>query len=309
MSGGEGWDTFHVDDANDRVEDVDDNASEHGGSGEVHTSVSVYWGRGHGFFSVRETTISDLYLIGDSNLFAAGNRLRNTIYGNSGDNGLSGVGGNDLLHGRAGADHLVGGDGADTLRGGPGNDGLHGETGSDSLTGGAGDDNLHGFTESDVLEGGDGNDYLDGGGGGDLLVGGAGADILTGGDSEGADTLVGGEGADQLGGGGGADVFVFAAADSTPTAPDIIFDFNFHGGGPGDRIDVSAIDADTTTAGDQAFVFGTETSKGHLWQLGVGCETWIQGNVDDDPQAELEVVIDQSDGCVTIDYGAGDFVL
>jgi Ca2+-binding RTX toxin-like protein len=109
---------------------------------------------------------------------------------------------------------------ADVLTGSAGNDRLSGEGGSDRLSGGAGDDTLSGGTGSDTLSGGDGSDRLAGGAGNDVLTGGA-----------------------------GRDAFVFtSAADGN----DRVQDFRR---AEGDKIDISAIDADPLTAGDQAFMF------------------------------------------------------
>jgi Ca2+-binding RTX toxin-like protein len=61
--------------------------------------------------------------------------------------------------------------------------------------------------------------------------------------------LVGGRDADRLTGGGGADRFVYAAAaESKGVGRDWILDL-----AAGDVIDLSAIDADSALAGDQAF--------------------------------------------------------
>jgi Ca2+-binding RTX toxin-like protein len=85
----------------------------------------------------------------------------------------------------------------------------------------------------------------------DSLTGTSGANTITGGG--GADTIKGGGGADILSGGQGADSFVVAAlTDSAPSARDLITDFV-----PGsDIIDLSAIDANTSTKGNQAFSCG-----------------------------------------------------
>ena len=113
---------------------------------------------------------------------------------------------------------------------------------ADIMTGGSGPDHLDGGGGDDTLNGGNGNDTLTGGAGNDVLNGGAGNDIL-----------IGGAGADTLTGGAGADHFVYTAlSDSPASAPDLITDFS-----TGDIIDVSAIDADPTIPGDQAFVWGT----------------------------------------------------
>ena len=113
-----------------------------------------------------------------------------------------------------------------------------GTAGSDTLTGSAGNDSLSGEGGSDRLSGGAGNDALSGGTGDDTLSGGDGSDRLT-----------GGTGADILNGGAGQDAFVFA---SVADGGDRVQDFRR---AEGDRIDLSAIDADPLTAGDQAFLF------------------------------------------------------
>lgn len=83
--------------------------------------------------------------------------------------------------------------------------------------------------------------------GDDTLTGGRAGDTLAGGD--GADRLTGGRGADRLEGHGGGDTYVYESIkDTTRKAPDYIVAF-----GAGDVADLSAIDADTTADGDQAF--------------------------------------------------------
>jgi Ca2+-binding RTX toxin-like protein len=109
-----------------------------------------------------------------------------------------------------------------------GNDKLLGTSGNDELTGGAGNDRLEGKAGNDVLDGGVGND-----------------------------TLIGGSGVDVLIGGTGRDVFVFVDISESTTGTffhDIIQDFNV---AEGDRIDLSAIDADSERAGNQPFSFIT----------------------------------------------------
>jgi Ca2+-binding RTX toxin-like protein len=111
---------------------------------------------------------------------------------------------------------------------------------------------FNGSAETDgafKIQGGAGADTLIGGAQNDYLTGNAGDDILLG--KGGDDYLVGGAGADQLRGGFGSDIFRFlSASDSTPDAPDRIADFQL-----GEKIDLSAIDADTVAEGDQAFTF------------------------------------------------------
>jgi Ca2+-binding RTX toxin-like protein len=91
---------------------------------------------------------------------------------------------------------------------------------------------------------------LRGGGGNDTLFGDAGNDTLDGG--TGNDVLRGGTGLDQLTGGAGNDLFAYNAVNESATGNvDTILDF-IKGE---DRIDLSAIDANSVTAGNQAFNF------------------------------------------------------
>ncbi len=129
-------------------------------------------------------------------------------------------------------------------------------------TGGTGNGLANAITGSDF-----GNTLI-GLGGNDTLVGNGGADFLRGGD--GADRLDGGSGGDVLMGGRGADIFVFdsAAIHSAPDANDILraadggAAFDGAGSAAGDRFDLAAIDANTTVAGNQAFVFGSTGAGG-----------------------------------------------
>jgi Ca2+-binding RTX toxin-like protein len=130
---------------------------------------------------------------------------------------------------------------------------IAGSSGNDVFTGGTGNDNLMGNAGNDTLNGGSGNDTLNGGTGNDNLNGGAGVDNLIGG--AGNDILLGGAGKDNLNGGTGADKFKFTAVtDSglTATTRDTIADFKT---AELDKIDLSAIDANTKTLGNQAFSF------------------------------------------------------
>jgi hypothetical protein len=113
------------------------------------------------------------------------------------------------------------------------------------LVGTIGDDSHVGTRWNDTLQGLGGNDLLQGGAGRDVLFGGNGNDTLDGG--AGNDVLVGGPGRDVLMGGAGADVFRFAATTHAGNGGgrDQITDFV----SGLDRMDLSLIDADTTTPG------------------------------------------------------------
>jgi serralysin len=79
----------------------------------------------------------------------------------------------------------------------------------------------------------------------------------------------------------------------------------------GDRIDLRAIDADTTRDGNQAFAFGG-TGKGHVWTAAAGSgRTWVYANTDADNAAELAVLLhdDSYETTRPGDYIAADFFL
>lgn len=174
--------------------------------------------------------------------YALGNDVENgQVWGST---GLA-LFGNDL------ANLLIGGSGDDILSGLAGNDTIKGGAGDDVLFGNTGDDLLIGNTGNDILLGGDGNDWLNGQDGNDILHG-----------DFGSDTLIGG---------GGSDRFAYdAVSDSTAAAPDQIIDFTPSRTGTGDVIDLSAIDANTTVAGDQAFAYsGFSAAPFSLWATSV----------------------------------------
>lgn len=205
--------------------------------------------------------VENLTLIGADAINGTGNSLDNDITGNSNNNTLSGLSGNDSLFGLDGNDSLNGGNGNDTLDGGSGND---------TLSGANGDDTLFGLDDNDALDGGNGNDILDGGSGNDTLIGGAGGDILT--------------------GGAGASVTYTAPAHSNGANIDTITDF-LNGA---DKIDLSAIDANSGVGGNQAFTFigaaafsAGVAGRGQLrYDSATGS---LQGNVNTNTAAEFEI--------------------
>ena len=164
-------------------------------------------------------------LLGFENII--GSDFDDSLTGDGGDNVLVGGAGNDLLDGQAGidtADYKTA-KAAVTADLGAGTATLGLEV--DSLVS---IENLIGSKFSDSLTGGLGGNMLDGGRGKDLIIGGIGADHLT--------------------GGAGNDVFRYLTlGDSALAAMDLITDL-----GAKDRIDLSALDADANTAGDQAFL-------------------------------------------------------
>jgi RTX calcium-binding nonapeptide repeat (4 copies) len=142
--------------------------------------------------------------------------------------------------------------------------------------------------------------------GSERIAGDQGRDLLMG--FAGRDHLTGGRGADRLFGGTGADAFVFTAiADSTPAAKgrDTIYDFSRK---QRDRIDLSAIDADTHVAGDQAFAFigkaAFHGAAGELRYDRISGGVLLRGDVDGDGRADFAVVVKGLSA-----LGKGDFLL
>ncbi|MGO4126826.1 calcium-binding protein [Inquilinus sp. YAF38] len=272
----------------------------------------------------------------------AGNGGDDSLAGEAGDDSLDGGDGADRLIGGAGLDTIHGGVGNDSVDAGSENDQVFGEAGSDSLVGGTGNDRLEGGDGNDVLDGGAGADTLVGGAGIDTIgytasatgvtvslaagtaegdsfsgieqvLGSAFADTLTG-DAlantlwglDGNDVLRGGGGGDVLKGGAGNDRFIYAAlSDSAVSGPgkDTITDFT-----TGDRIDLSAIDADGNAAnGNTAFTFGTGGFTGAGGELRVvtsGGTQVVYADVNGDKAPDFAVNV-VSDHPLT----ATDFVL
>ena len=245
-----------------------------------------------------------------------GNGGDDAINGETGDDRVEGGAGNDRLGGAAGVDTIFGGDGNDTIDAGADNDTANGDAGDDRIYGGTGDDTLDGGDGNDTLEGAAGADRLVGGAGSDTavyigsaagvsvnlgtgaasggdaqgdtfsgienLLGSNQADTLTGNDGAntlwgmaGDDVLVGGGGGDVLKGGAGNDRFVYTALSDSAVSgagKDQIYDFS-----TGDRIDLSAIDADGNAGnGDTAFSFGTGAFTGHAGELRVVTSGTVQ---------------------------------
>jgi serralysin len=146
------------------------------------------------------------------------------------------------------------------------------------------------------------NNTLTASSGNDVLEGGAGKDILNGG--AGTDTLQGGTGADTLDGGTGADDFIFAAVDhSLPGQMDTILGFTKGE----DDIVVSAIDANTALAGDQAFALdaGGTFAAGEIRQRVSSGNLILEFNTDADSTVEMSILLKG----VTSPLAVSDFIL
>jgi Ca2+-binding RTX toxin-like protein len=233
-------------------------------------------------------------------------------------------GGNDDITGGIGADNIVAGSGNDDVVGGE----------RDSIAGGDGNDTI-----VMTLSGAVATTYADGNGDTDRLTvdfsasgtsvssysnnngsgafggvnyynqeilnfsGGSASDTVVG--NLGNDILTGGVGADRLDGTGGNDVYLYlTSGDSTfgVSGRDTIVTM-----AGGDTIDLSAIDANTSKAGNQAFTFrGTLafTAAGQIRYEASGADTLILISTDADTDAEMSILVL---GAHT--FAAGDFVL
>ncbi|MCT7666329.1 calcium-binding protein [Shinella kummerowiae] len=320
LIGGKGDDSYRVENAGDVV-------VENAGEGSDHVRSYITY--------ELAANIEKLTLDSGQPVNGFGNTLDNYIWGSSSANVLDGDAGNDNLYGDAGNDILLGGDGDDYLTGGSGTDRLYGGSGSDKYlvdafdrvieAAGGGNDrvscsasftlaagaevealatsqsngeiaiNLTGNEFAQTVTGNDGNNVLSGAGGNDTLKGGGGAD-----------KLLGGLGSDKLYGGSGADTFVFQTyQDNTLSVRDMIYDFSRQ---EGDRIDLSAIDANTKVAGNQAFTFIGEKAfsnkAGELRYVNANGDTYIHGDGDGDGTIDFSARLD-----TTIEFVKGDFIL
>jgi Ca2+-binding RTX toxin-like protein len=256
------------------------------------------------------------------------------LYGNEFGQTIRAGAGSDSIEGRAGDDYLVGFEGNDRLDGGAGVDVLEGGEGSDVyfvdqaadvvIETGSGYDSVYAsgsfalavnvevellatngssLTTAIDLTGSDTGQTIVGNAGVNMIVARGGNDFLRGHDGD--DMLDGGSGVDILEGGAGADIFRFAAAsDTILAAGDQIRDFV----SGTDRIDLSAIDADTGAAGDQAFTYiGANAFTGQAGQLRseiANGQVHVTGDVNGDGLADFHVVLNN-----TTLVAAGDFML
>lgn len=241
--------------------------------------------------------------------------------GGPGNDALIGQAGNDTLNGRAGDDEMIGGlgddvfyvdsvadtvselaeEGTDLVRttvsyvlsdnvengiiGGSEGLWLQGNELANELTGNSGANELRGWGGNDVIRGGGGDDEIWESTGDDWLSGGDGNDWIYG--AQGTDTLTGGTGDDTF--------FFFAIGDSAPGAADQIVDMV----SGADIIDLSSIDADVNTVGDQAFTFNFSGvpvgAAGDMWYTyttdGAAYDWIFYGDVNGDSIADFEIHI------------------
>ncbi len=266
-------------------------------------------------------TAADILLGGGGGDILAGNAGNDTLRGEDGDDVITGGDGDDVASGGAGADEIHGGTGNDMLFGDAGDDLIFGDAGNDIIEGGAGADRIWAGDGDDTILAtvGDGNDSYWGGEGNDTLDYAAATGNLTvdlgngflgrgsvNGADVGNDTIygfenfIGGSGHDVItasnlvniiDGGLGNDTFRFTSV--TAVDGDTIYGF-----APGDRIDFSAIDANTGQAGVQGFTLTAGFTLSGAGQIVVTHEerdgtdvTVIRGSVDADPDADFELTL------------------
>ena len=229
------------------------------------------------------------------------------MFGGAGNDDMLGGDGADMLFGDSGDDRIFGGDGNDEIDAGTGNDTVYGGAGDDWIRASAGDGNDH--YHGDEMGGGTGIDTLDmssihqavtadlGTG-----LGGVGSvsSALTGNDTiwgienivtgNGADTITASAAHNVIDGGAGNDTFRFLSAGDADG--DTILGFQ-----PGDKLDLSGIDANQGSAGNQNFVLanGPSASVGQLLvtheNRADGDYTVVAGNTGGDGQPEFKISI------------------
>ncbi|MEJ5991243.1 calcium-binding protein [Ramlibacter sp. PS3R-8] len=280
-------------------------------SGDGNDTIEV----GHGHNTVNAGRGDDTVTTGDGgNRVLAGQGNNTVTTGGGADQVYSGTG-DDTLETGAGRDSVQVSGGIDTADAGVGHDlltvdyadlstNVMGRLSAGSVAGGysglVGDNTVHSVTFTGVedfhITTGSGNDDVRTGGGDDTLIGrlgddffhgSTGNDVLVGG--AGADTLSGGRDADFLTGGQGVDSFRFDDLDSIIGTNDLIRDLSSN-----DSIDLSRIDADVTTAGDQSFVlvgsFSGTAGEANLRYVAADDVTRLTMDTDGDGAANIAII-------------------
>jgi Ca2+-binding RTX toxin-like protein len=239
---------------------------------------------------------------------------------------VRGGSGRDVIFAGGGNDQVFGGDHADMIYGDAGDDRLFGDQGNDMINAGAGNDTVFGGAGNDlfIAEIGDGNDVYfgddsDGGSGIDTLdmtgitanvtatlgagplMNGTVSSSQTGNDTiwgienintgSGNDTITASNAVNIINGGAGNDTFRFLTASAADGD-------TIHGFEPGDRLDLSGIDANLGAAGNQSFVLVSGQEFTAAGQLVVTFETRadgdytvVSGNIDGNLDADFKIDI------------------
>jgi Ca2+-binding RTX toxin-like protein len=239
-----------------------------------------------------------------------------TVVGTGAGETLLGTANRDAVTALDGDDVVIGGDGDDDIFGDGGRDMLFGDAGSDRVFGGAGDDMVTAAAGDgddvyygDDMVGATGNDTLDMSaitanieanlGTGSMFRGSvasaqSGSDVIwsienfIGGSGD--DRITASAAANEIDGGAGNNTYVFKSAQDADG--DVITGFS-----PGDKIDLSAMDANGCDTGDGTFalVSGGFTAPGQIQitheTRADGDVTIIQGNVSGNGEAEFDLTL------------------
>ena len=285
LQGGAGNDFYFVEDNGETVTELANQ-----GTDTVHTLLSFTLGR----------HVENLFGHSGSGLTLIGNGLANVITGDGGNDALAGGNGDDTLNGAGGNDTLNGGTGADAMDGGEGDDRYFIDNAGDTVTDSSGLDSI--YTTVDHSLGADFERLHARSDAGLILTGNGVDNVIVG--RGGDDTITGGAGRDVMTGGAGGDTFVFQALSDSVAggARDLIKDFV----AGVDTLDLSAIDADTGLADDQAFAFigaGAFTgTAGELQAKAFGANTLVSGDVDGDGKGDFQILLSGSVALQATDF-------
>ena len=145
---------------------------------------------------------------------------------------------------------------------------------------------------------------LTGSANGDTLIGNNKVNILDGGDGD--DIVIGAAGGDELIGGNGEDRFTYTSTgDSTNSTRDTITDFT----DGEDKIDVSDIDAKTSSGADDDFIFRGTAAFSGAGQIRVeksGTDTIVYFNTNSSDGPEMVLILENT---APADLSANDFIL
>ena len=180
-------------------------------------------------------------------------------------------------------DRAAGLGGNDTMYGNGGNDSLYGGSGRDYISGGQGSDRVIGGAGGDRLFGGSGNDLLNGGGGADRFVGGAGRDVMFAGNDSARDTFVFGKPSESSDGSNSQDTIrQFDAGE--------------------DILDLSGLDANNGSNGNQAFGYSNGPAGNSVWVREVGNGSIVQADTNGDGRADFEIMVRGEFGLTESDF-------